>query len=115
MVAVSVSNNLMDFFRARGSRICTLPAMTAGLDELLDATIAHLKDLKAHGVRFVEVSAGTLRELSEAPTVFENGTRGARPSESGKPAVLIPPEIARPPNPEGKMQGMAALREKALA
>ena len=37
--------------------------MSAGYNELLDATIQHLENLKARGVRHVAVEAETLRAL----------------------------------------------------
>jgi len=45
--------------------------MAAAYDELLDATIRHLEDLKAHGARHVAVSADTLRKLSLPPSPAE--------------------------------------------
>lgn len=46
--------------------------MPTSYNELLDATIRHLEELKAHGVRHVEVSVETLRDLSKpAAKVFQ--------------------------------------------
>jgi len=43
--------------------------MAAGYDELLEATIQHLEELKGRGVRFVSASPDTLSALatSKAP------------------------------------------------
>jgi len=39
--------------------------MSSIYNQLLDATIQHLEDLKSHGVRHVAVSPQTLRELAQ--------------------------------------------------
>ncbi len=39
--------------------------MSATYEELLDATIQHLEELKSHGVRHVDVSKETLRGLAQ--------------------------------------------------
>lgn len=56
--------------------------MPATYHELLDATIRHLEDLKAHGARHVAVSAETLRHLSlpSAPAEFPKGFGVRQPS-----------------------------------
>ena len=43
--------------------------MPAAYNELLDATIRHLEELKAHGARHVAVSVETLRKLSLPPAL----------------------------------------------
>jgi uracil-DNA glycosylase len=42
--------------------------MPATYEELLDATIRHLEELKSHGMRHVDVSPETLRQLSQPPS-----------------------------------------------
>jgi DNA polymerase len=55
-------------------------------DELLDATIRHLEDLKAHGARHVAVSADTLRKLSLPPALLPHSGPDAV-AQFSKPAV----------------------------
>ena len=45
--------------------------MAAAYNELLDATIRHLEDLKSHGVRNVAVSKETLRALAQPAPKFQ--------------------------------------------
>jgi uracil-DNA glycosylase len=70
--------------------------MSANYDELLDATIRHLENLKAHGGRTVTVSADTLRKLSRPPV------REIQPS-------ILKPQIqkAAAPLPESKLADLA--------
>ncbi|HZL13453.1 MAG TPA: uracil-DNA glycosylase [Verrucomicrobiae bacterium] len=51
--------------------------MSANYNELLDATIQHLEDLKSRGARHVSVSTETLRELSQPapPSEFRSRRR----------------------------------------
>ncbi len=46
--------------------------MSSAYDQLLDATITHLEDLKSKGARHVAVSAETLRSLALPPTIATN-------------------------------------------
>jgi len=65
--------------------------MTGAYEQLLDATIQHLEDLKSRGVRHIAVSPETLRVLAQPPR--EPQISNLR-SQIGKPAASAP--IARP-------------------
>ncbi|MBE0545317.1 MAG: uracil-DNA glycosylase [Verrucomicrobia bacterium] len=105
--------------------------MSSACDALLDATIRHLEDLQAGGVRHVAVSPDTLKALAQpAP-------RGVQPSLAAVPAQVRQPQpvsltpgtepplpLAQPIepvnvvpvlSPEAKAAAFAALRERALA
>jgi DNA polymerase len=97
-------------------------------DQLLDATIQHLEELKARGLQYVAVSPDTLRALAQPPRPIEG--RDARPAQSAefparrsdkpaarpypKTAVTAPVPAARPPiqSPSGKR---STLRSRATA
>lgn len=116
--------------------------MSSAYDTLLDATIRHLEDLQAGGVRHVAVSPDTLKALAQpaAPAVPSARTRVAptanqpvaavaaqvrQPQPTDIPlAVEPPPPLAAPAtsptsapklNPEAKAAAFAALRERVLA
>ena len=109
--------------------------MADAYEQLLDATIQHLEDLKSRGVRHVAVSPETLRALAQ-PTPQE--LRGSRreealsskseirnpKSEISAPAaeqtslLALPGETVpttAPLDPQAKAAAFAALRERALA
>ena len=103
--------------------------MPAACDELLDATIRHLEDLKAHGTRHVVVSTETLRKLS-LPPAFTS----AAVAQVSKPAVspisksahgsnaasvqdsrssdISSPRRTVPPLPAGEGRGEGELSER---
>ncbi len=114
--------------------------MAADYDQLLEATIQHLEDLKTRGVRHVAVTPETLRALAQpvkspvadfrfaaekapAPRAL---TRTEAPAavpptaaileKSPAPPIISPaiPLVAAQPSAE-KSAAMAALRERALA
>ena len=117
--------------------------MSAGYNELLDATVRHLEDLKSRGVRHVAVSQETLRALAqpagagsqipdlksqikqaaEAATVksaIQSEIRNPK-SEIGEQSTLLtlPGEKtvssqSPPLDPKAKAAAFAALRERAL-
>jgi uracil-DNA glycosylase family 4 len=113
--------------------------MPAFFHQLLDATIEHLEQLKAHGVRFVNVTPETLSGLHPTPhpsspcrpAAFPLEVRSAQqPSDPLKPGQgaaplafdlsLGPPDqtVAVPPqslSPEARMAAIAGLRERAMA
>jgi DNA polymerase len=105
--------------------------MADAYEQLLDATIQHLEDLKSRGVRHVAVSPETLRALAQpaprpaAPPPSLQPAIGHRPSAitapvAEQPALLpVPAEtqsaIANPQSPIEKAAAFAALRERALA
>lgn len=96
--------------------------MSDGYDQILSATIQHLEDLKARGVRFVSVSPESLTGLSRGrriapvkgrsepsmaaraliPTQSEQhnpdpiGTRGLSPSDGEQEKAPVPSAPARP-------------------
>ncbi len=108
--------------------------MSDAYGQLLDATIQHLEDLKARGVRHVAVAPETLLALSQPPPT---GTPASGPalaerqkpagSETGAPQpvaeqttlLALPGETVpsqNPPlDPQAKASAFAALRERALA
>jgi DNA polymerase len=63
--------------------------MSSGYDQLLDATIQCLEDLKSRGVRNVAVSTETLRELS----------RPAKIISPNPIALIVAPKISAPTKP----------------
>lgn len=108
--------------------------MSSAYDTLLDATIRHLEDLQAGGVRHIAVSPDTLKGLVQpAPrTVPSARTRMAPPAN--QPVAAVPAQVRQPQppniplavesplplavpklNPEAKAAAFAALRERVLA
>src|SRR5258706_11111325 len=100
----------------------TMARMSSDYDQLLDATIQHLREMKSHGARFVTVSPDALAALDQPrPPV----TTAQKPPQ---PAVEMPLPLALPgeaavvqsaiPNPQSAIEKAAAfaeLRELALA
>ncbi len=111
--------------------------MPAPYNELLGATIQHLENLKARGVRHVAVAPETLRALAQssisnfqfpiaktpAPPVAKTETPVFAPAK--KLTAPVPSEAASNPLPQSairnpqsameKIAAFAALRERALA
>ena len=69
--------------------------MSSAYDQLLDATITHLEDLKSKGARNVTVSAETLRSLALPATVAASRPAAAAPVAT-KPAPRPMPAMAMP-------------------
>jgi DNA polymerase len=104
--------------------------MPAAYNELLDATIQHLEDLKSRGVRNVTVSKETLRALALPAKIISTPTSPPKtetiiympPKKSAAPApvAVTKPEISNlkieivSSSPE-KAVAFAALRERALS
>jgi uracil-DNA glycosylase family 4 len=93
--------------------------MSAAYNELLDATIQHLEDLKSRGLRYVTVSAETLGSLSQAPLRQpEAGSRKSEFEAQNSSARDSRPFSASKPGEDGstldKAAAFAALRERAL-
>jgi uracil-DNA glycosylase family 4 len=90
--------------------------MSAAYNQLLDATIQHLEDLKSRGTRHVAVSNETLRELSQPPQKqsVPTSTQVSKPAELSLalPGVTVP--AYAPLDPKEKAAAFAALRERAL-
>jgi DNA polymerase len=117
--------------------------MSVGYNELLDATIHHLEDLKSRGVRNIDVAPETLRALAQPLRPVEGrDARPAHPAEVPTPtsdeAAARPHQKTKSPptveqttllalpgetqsairNPQSaieKAAAFAALRERALA
>ncbi|MGO9587055.1 MAG: uracil-DNA glycosylase [Limisphaerales bacterium] len=108
--------------------------MSDAYGQLLDATIQHLEDLKARGVRHVAVAPETLLALSQPPPTGTPASGPARAerqkpagSETGAPQpvaeqttlLALPgetvPSQSPPLDPQAKASAFAALRERALA
>ena len=119
-----------------------MPAMSESYQRLLEATIRHLEDQKAHGVKFIQVSHETLAALA-SPQVRESNAAAADPARSPArppPALPLfesrtaatPPAAAESPPPasdaaavpvsrgtapldlQSKQAAMAELRTRAL-
>jgi uracil-DNA glycosylase len=118
--------------------------MSAGYNELFDATLQHLEDLKSRGVRHVAVSQETLRALAQpagagsqipdlksqikqaavsaiVKSAIQSEIRNPK-SEIGEQSTLLtlPGEKtvssqSPPLDPQAKAAAFAALRERALA
>ena len=111
--------------------------MAEAYEQLLDATIQHLEDLKSRGVRHVAVAAETLRALAQPPAAksqmdktaprppsLQSATGNRQPAISAHAAeqaalLALPgetqPAIPNPQSPIEKAAAFAALRERALA
>ena len=113
--------------------------MSSAYNELLDATIQHLENLKSRGVRHVAVAPETLRALAmppprtAAPPPEPRGSRREEAQTFQPPAAKPQPQnsqslltsaaasisssaVAAPPlDPQAKAAAFAALRERALA
>ena len=113
--------------------------MPTAYDQLLEAALRHLEDLKANGVRHVAVSPETLRGLAQpaarakppapaapspiaerrSPPIIPAAVSSAPvASEISLPLTLpgeAPPASAAPLSPEAKAAAFAELRERALA
>ena len=96
--------------------------MASHYDQLLDATLQHLQQLKQEGVRFVSVSPTLLHELAHGPAVIPAGTPSASSEKlnasqsiSSAPTKLITPVPSVGLTGGDKALAMAQLREKVLA
>jgi DNA polymerase len=92
--------------------------MSAAYNELLDATIQHLENLKSRGVRNVAVSKETLRALAQPPQKIS----APIPTHMPKPTALSlePPDknksqIANPKSQMEKSAAFAELQKRALS
>jgi DNA polymerase len=93
--------------------------MSAGYEQLLDAAIQHLQELKSRGVRFVPVKPENLAALAQAPRATKPNARPAAQEpfivapSSNAPAQTSPAPTA-PIDPK-KAAAFADLRNRALA
>jgi DNA polymerase len=90
--------------------------MSAGYQELLDATVQHLEELKAKGVKFVSLSPETWAALDSMRSPSPSASR--RPSASPQPAA--PEALAQGPDsadpaPASSSAADRSEREAALA
>ena len=97
--------------------------MSDAYNQLLDATIRHLEDLKSRGVRDVVVSGETLRALtqpakSQIPHPKFQMEKTPSPAAEQSALIALPGEtqsaIRNPQSPVAKAAAFAALRERAL-
>jgi DNA polymerase len=65
--------------------------MSDPYQQLLDATLVHLRELKSRGVRFVPVSAASLAALQRAPAVAAVARSPVKSIPAPRPAVRILP------------------------
>ncbi|MEI9959721.1 MAG: uracil-DNA glycosylase [Limisphaerales bacterium] len=91
--------------------------MPTDYQELLDATIQHLEDLKARGVRNVAVSSQTLRELAQPPPKISAPTliSASKPADLSLTLPSVDTSASAPLDSKDKTAAFAALRERALA
>jgi DNA polymerase len=102
--------------------------MSVGYNQLLDATIQHLEDLKSRGVRHIAVSQETLgtlaqsaKTISPSPQISKTETAPKISTPAPQTTELsfaLPGEaqsaIRNPQSPIEKAAAFAALRERAL-
>src|SRR5580658_10253557 len=98
--------------------------MSSIYNQLLDATIQHLEDLKLRGVRHVAVSPQTLRELAQplktasTITVQKNPAPASTPSPKPVELSLALPGVdapaSAPLDSKEKAAAFATLRERAM-
>ncbi|MGH7953174.1 MAG: uracil-DNA glycosylase [Limisphaerales bacterium] len=99
----------------------TMSAMSSAYNELLDATIQHLEDLKSRGARHVAVSRETLRALAlpakSEISNFKSQIQSVEPRlETTLPKKIIPPLSTAPITSSAaeKIEAFNALRARAL-
>jgi uracil-DNA glycosylase len=90
----------------------TIRVMSEVYCQLLDATIQHLEELKARGVRFASVSPEALAALKQAPPAG-TARSAVRPSPSA--ATPIPKPTAKVAPPSAKVSGAPGAVAQALA
>ena len=90
---------MFEIFRALHFLRATMFLMSDAYDELLDAAIQQLQDLKAQGVRFVPVSQEGLGALNAAPRVAAKSAPAAAEVTRRTPAVPVAPAPTIAPKP----------------
>jgi DNA polymerase len=83
--------------------------MPAAYNELLDATIQHLEDLKSRGVRNVAVSKETLRALAQPPQKIST------PDQISKTETVLQNPMPAKKSSPGKSAAFAELQKRALS
>ena len=95
--------------------------MADAYEQLLDATIQHLEDLKSRGVRHVAVSPETLVSLAKPPVKsFQFQVSSVQPQKTPELKtedlkLETSPALDPRPSTLDKVAAFAALRERALA
>ena len=95
--------------------------MSAGYNELLNATVQHLEDLKSRGVRHVAVSQETLHAIAQPPKKsFQFQVSSVQPQKTPELKtenlkLEVSPAFDSQPSTLDKVAAFAALRERALA
>ena len=106
-------------------------AMSDAYNQLLDATIQHLEDLKSRGVRNIAVAPETLRALSQPGKPVSTPAQIPKPMPAPKISTAVPASTTKsaelplalpgetvpafaPLDPKEKAAAFAALRERAL-
>ncbi len=72
--------------------------MSDAYEHLLEATIQHLQDLKAHGARFVSVMPETMAQLVATPRREIVGPSAPRSLNTASAATISPTSSTEPPN-----------------
>jgi uracil-DNA glycosylase family 4 len=90
-----------------------MAVMSSAYDQLLDAAILHLQELKARGVRFVPVSPETLAALSQprpaAPARSSTPPRPPAPLSAPRPAAKPAPVRSKPIAPPPAVEQALSL------
>ncbi|HXE43311.1 MAG TPA: uracil-DNA glycosylase, partial [Candidatus Baltobacteraceae bacterium] len=86
--------------------------MPAIYDQLLDATIQHLEDLKSRGAKHVAVSQQTLRELSQPVRIQKPEVKSQKPEDDETKTISIFDVQSLNAN---KTAAFTALRERVMA
>jgi|SRR5438445_3054412 len=92
-------------------------AMSVGYQQLLDATIQHLEELKARGVKFISVSPETVATLGaprpqpkETIAVSPVSSPASTPNDNAAPSA----SLLTAPGREAKEAAMTELRARAM-
>lgn len=96
--------------------------MSDPVNQLLDAAIQHLEDLKSRGVKYIAASSEMLRALSQPVKIQNSEFRTLKPEapvQRGTESVAVPEAISPPivnskPHME-KAAAFAELQKRALA
>jgi uracil-DNA glycosylase len=95
--------------------------MSSTYNQLLDATIQHLEDLKSRGARHVAVSPETLRELSQPAKTTSTSIpkivsvpKNSQPSELSLALPGVNAPASTPLDSKEKATAFSVLRERAL-
>jgi uracil-DNA glycosylase len=101
----------MEIFRALGWVGSTMGLMSGAYDQLLDAAIQHLQELKERGVQFVPVASETLAGLNRSRRLAPVRSRATQPEPASRPA----PVVSRPAPITVRMGQAEPLVEKTLS